>query len=154
MKRQKFSREYKLEAVKQVRERDVSAAQVARDLGIGANVVSRWVREASGDVRRAFPRQGQQPAEQAEIERLKREIVKLKAEKGLLKKGPFLGINPINLNDEIEIGPGHHSMAICAEHDEVQVDVPLLPLLSKRHQTKWKHWPQTATKRDCALNAF
>ena len=54
MKRQKFSREYKLEAVKQVRERGVSSAQVARDLGVGANVVSRWVREASGDIRKAF----------------------------------------------------------------------------------------------------
>ena len=87
MKRQKFSREYKLEAVKQVREQEVSAAQVARDLGIGPNVVSRWVREARGDIRKAFPGQGQQPAEQAEIERLKREIVKLKAEKDILKKG-------------------------------------------------------------------
>ena len=86
MKRQKFSREYKLEAVKQVREQGVSAAQVARDLGIGPNVVSRWVRESSGDIRKAFPGQGQQPAEQAEIERLKREIVKLKAEKDILKK--------------------------------------------------------------------
>jgi len=32
MKRQRFSREYKLEAVKQVRERGVSSARVARDL--------------------------------------------------------------------------------------------------------------------------
>jgi transposase len=86
MKRQKFSREYKLEAVRQVREQRVSSAQVARDLGIGPNVVSRWVREASGDIRKAFPGQGQQPPEQAEIERLKREIVKLKAEKDILKK--------------------------------------------------------------------
>jgi hypothetical protein len=38
MKRQKFSREYKLEAVKQVRERGVSSAAVAPYLGIGANV--------------------------------------------------------------------------------------------------------------------
>jgi len=86
MKRQRFSREYKLEAVKQVRERGVPSAQVARDLGIGANVVSRWVRESGGDIRKAFPGQGQLPAEQAEIERLKREIVKLKAEKDILKK--------------------------------------------------------------------
>ncbi len=35
---------------------------------------------------KAFPGQGQQPAEQAEIERLKREIIKLKAEKDILKK--------------------------------------------------------------------
>jgi transposase len=86
MKRQKFSREYKLEAVKQVRERGVSSAQIAKELGIGANVVSRWVREGSGDIRKAFPGQGQQSADQAEIERLKREIVKLKAEKDILKK--------------------------------------------------------------------
>lgn len=86
MKRQRFSREYKLEAVKQVRDRGVSSAVVARELGIGANVVSRWVREAGGDIRKAFPCQGQQPAEQAEIERLKRDIVKLKAEKDILKK--------------------------------------------------------------------
>jgi len=86
MKRQKFSREYKLEAVKQVREQGVSSAQVARELGISPNVVSRWVRESAGDIKKAFPGQGQQSAEQAEIERLKREIVRLKAEKDILKK--------------------------------------------------------------------
>ena len=86
MKRQKFSAEYKLEAVKQVLERGVSSAQVGRDLGISLNVVSRWVREAGGNIRKAFPSQGQQTADQAEIERLKREIVKIKAEKDVLKK--------------------------------------------------------------------
>ena len=86
MKRQKFSREYKLEAVKQVRDRGVPGAQVARELGIRENLVSRWVRETRGDTRKAFPGQGQLPAEQAEIERLKREIAKLKAEKDILKK--------------------------------------------------------------------
>lgn len=86
MKRQRFSREYKLEAVKQVHERGVPSAQVARDLGIRENLVSRWVREASGDIKKAFPGPGQQSADQAEIERLKREIIKLKAEKDILKK--------------------------------------------------------------------
>ncbi len=86
MKRRAFSREYKLEAVKQVRERGVASAVVARELGIGANVLNRWVREASGDIRKAFPGEGQQSADQAEIERLKREIIKLKAEKDILKK--------------------------------------------------------------------
>lgn len=85
MKRRAFSREYKLEAIRQVRERGVSSSLVAKELGIGANVLSRWVREASGDVRKAFPGQGQQSAEQAEIERLKREIIRLKAEKDILK---------------------------------------------------------------------
>jgi transposase len=62
MKRQRFGREYKLEAVKQVRDRGVSSAQVARNLEIDPNVVSRWVREAGGNVRKAFPGHGQQHA--------------------------------------------------------------------------------------------
>ena len=84
--RRKFDEDFRRGAVQLVFETGKPNAQVARDLGIGANVVSRWVREASGNVRRAFPGQGQQPAEQAEIERLKREIVKLKAEKDILTK--------------------------------------------------------------------
>lgn len=53
MKRRAFSRGDKLEAVRQVRERGVSSGVVAKELGIGANVLGRWVREASGDVRKA-----------------------------------------------------------------------------------------------------
>jgi len=43
------TREFKFEAVKLVLERGMAAAQVAKDLGIHANVVSRWVREARAD---------------------------------------------------------------------------------------------------------
>lgn len=41
MGRRAFNREFKFEAVKLVQERGMAAAQVARDLGIHANVVSR-----------------------------------------------------------------------------------------------------------------
>lgn len=40
----------------------------ARDLGISPNVVSRWVREAGGDVRKAFPGHGQRHSDASEIE--------------------------------------------------------------------------------------
>jgi transposase len=86
MARRVFSREFKLEAVKLIKERGVSAAQAARDLGVGQNVVSRWVREAAADAQHAFPGQGQMQPDQAELEHLKREIVKLKAERDILKK--------------------------------------------------------------------
>ena len=39
MQRRKFSREYKIEAIKLVRERGVSVAQAGRDLGIHENVL-------------------------------------------------------------------------------------------------------------------
>jgi len=86
MKRQKYSREYKQAAVKQVLDRGIPCAQVARELGLRANILNRWVRENQADPLQAFPGQGQMKADQAEIERLKREIVRLKAERDILKK--------------------------------------------------------------------
>jgi transposase-like protein len=51
MGRRNFTREFKLEAVKLVKERGVSVSQVARDLDIGASVIGRWVRENQADKR-------------------------------------------------------------------------------------------------------
>jgi transposase len=86
MGRRAFNREFKLVAVKLVRERGISAAQAGRDLGIHANVVSRWVREARADQAQAFPGRGQMKADDAELARLKRELAKTKAERDILKK--------------------------------------------------------------------
>ncbi len=86
MQRRKFSREYKLEAVKLVRERGVSVAQAARDLDVHENVLRKWVREYGSDPVQAFPGHGQMKPEQLEIERLRKEVAKLKAERDILKK--------------------------------------------------------------------
>ena len=86
MGRRSFSREFKLEAVRLVRERGVSVLQACRDLEIGENVLRRWVKELSADPAQAFPGQGQMKPEQLEIERLRREVTKLKAERDILKK--------------------------------------------------------------------
>ena len=86
MERRRFSREFKLEAVKLVRERGVAAAQAARDLDVHENVLRKWVREFAADPQRSFPGQGQMKREQLEIERLRREVQKLKAERDILKK--------------------------------------------------------------------
>ena len=49
MKRRKFSREFKIEAVKLVRERGVSVAQAGRDLDVHENVLRKWVKEFGSD---------------------------------------------------------------------------------------------------------
>jgi transposase len=91
MQRRKFSREFKLEAVKLVRERGVSAAQAARDLDVHENVLRKWIKEFDSDPVQAFPGHGQMKPEQLEIARLKREVAKLKAERDILKNchGPL-----------------------------------------------------------------
>ena len=86
MQRRRFSREFKLEAVKLVRERGLSAAQAARDLDVQENVLRKWVKEFGSDPVQAFPGHGQMKPEQQEIERLRREVNKLKAERDILKK--------------------------------------------------------------------
>lgn len=86
MGRRFFTREFKLESVKLVRERGDSIAQAARDLGVGQNVLGRWVREASSDPKQAFPGRGQMKPDDAEIARLKRELAKTKAERDILKR--------------------------------------------------------------------
>lgn len=84
--RRRFSREFKLEAVKLLRERGVAAAQAARDLDVHENVLRKWVKQFAADPQQAFPGQGQMKPEQLEIERLRREVTKLKAERDILKK--------------------------------------------------------------------
>ena len=86
MERRKFTREFKVEAVKLVRERGVTVAQAARDLGVHGTVLRRWVQEWAADSQQAFPGQGQMKPDQLEIERLRREVTKLKAERDILKK--------------------------------------------------------------------
>jgi len=89
MQRRRFSREFKIEAVKLVRERGVSVVtcpQAGRDLGVHENVLRKWVKEFGSDPVQAFPGHGQMKPEQLEIERLKREVNKLKAERDILKK--------------------------------------------------------------------
>lgn len=86
MQRRKFTREFKLEAVRMVRDRGVAVAQAARDLDIHENVLRKWVKELAADPGHAFPGHGQMKPEQLEIERLRREVAKLKAERDILKK--------------------------------------------------------------------
>ena len=92
MQRRIFSREYKLEAVKLVRERGVTVAQVARDLDVHENVLRKWVREYGDDPSQSFPGKGQMKPEQLEIELLRREVAKLKAERDILKKAAVSSI--------------------------------------------------------------
>ena len=86
MERRKFTREFKIEAVRLIAERGVTVAQASRDLGVHGTVLRNWVKAFRDDPEHSFPGNGQQKPEQAEIARLKREVAKLKAERDILKK--------------------------------------------------------------------
>ena len=86
MERRKFTREFKLEAVRLIKERGVSYAQASQDLRVHQSQLRSWVKALADDPQHAFPGQGQMKPEQLEIAQLKREVIRLKAERDILKK--------------------------------------------------------------------
>jgi transposase len=86
MERRKFTREFKLEAVRLIRDRGVSYVQASQDLNVHTSQLRDWVKKFCDDPEHAFPGNGQMKPEQLEIARLKREVAKLKAGRNILKK--------------------------------------------------------------------
>ena len=89
MERRKFTREFKLEAVRLIKDRGVSYVRASEDLGVHTSQLRDWVKKLSDDPEHAFPGNGQMKPEQLEIARLRREVIKLKAERDILKKAYF-----------------------------------------------------------------
>ena len=58
MERRKFTREFKVEAVKLIQERGVTVAQASRDLGVQGSVLRRWGRRLSPMRHRPFRAKG------------------------------------------------------------------------------------------------
>jgi transposase len=83
-KRRKYCPEFKRGAVEQTRQPGVSCAQVARELGVGANLLSRWARELNVEGGHAFGGTGSPRDE--EVARLKRELARVKKERDVLRE--------------------------------------------------------------------
>lgn len=80
-KRRKYSADFKREAVEQTRQPGVSCRQVALEIGINPNMLTRWVGEAEGT--QAFAGTGTPRDE--ELARLKRELARVKTERDFLR---------------------------------------------------------------------
>ena len=55
MERRKFTREFKLEAVRLIQERGVSYAQAGQDLSVHQSQLRSWVKAFADDPQHAFP---------------------------------------------------------------------------------------------------
>jgi len=74
MERRRFTREFKLEAVRLIKERGVSFAQASHDLSVHQSQLRSWVKALAADPQHAFPGQGRMKPEQLEIARFRRRI--------------------------------------------------------------------------------
>jgi len=83
MARRRYSREFKLSAVKLVNEQGYSIPDAARSLGVDANCVRGWI-EKFGSEPETAP--GGEGALKAELRRLRKENARLLMEREILKK--------------------------------------------------------------------
>lgn len=83
-KRRKFTPEFRAEAVKLVTETGRPVAQVAAEIGVGAQLLGRWVKlsqPADQEADRALD-----VSERVELERLRKENADLRLDRSFLKK--------------------------------------------------------------------
>lgn len=86
MKRKKYTREFKIEAVQLSEESDRPIIDVANDLGIHPNTLYKWRKQLLEDGEEAFPGHGKMKASDEEVRRLRRELARAREERDILKK--------------------------------------------------------------------
>lgn len=87
-KRRSYTAEYKVEAAHRVIDSERSIAEVARELGIDAGMLSVWVKDERRRVAAAevVGDRALQPAERAELLRLRRQVAELEKDNAFLVK--------------------------------------------------------------------
>ena len=88
MSRQRYGRQFKLEAVKLVQQQGLSKAETARRLGVTQDTITAWVHQFGSEAN------GEQTDESAELKRLREENRQLKMERDILKKATAFFANP------------------------------------------------------------
>ena len=83
MARKKYTREFKVSAVKLVNEQGYTVPDAARSLGVDPNCVRGWVQKFGSEAGMAPTGEG---AVQAELRRLRKENARLLMERDILKK--------------------------------------------------------------------
>ena len=84
--RRKYDREFKEDAIRLIVDGGRSVREVARDLGIHENMLSRWKKEYLQDKEHSFPGKGHMKPHEEEIFKLKRKVVDLEEDRAILKK--------------------------------------------------------------------
>jgi transposase len=92
--RKTYTAEFKLNAVRMVTDQKLSVAEAARRLGVGENLLRLWKKAFLDHGTDAFPGHGRLSAADEELHRLRAEVVRLKAERDLLKKAAAYFASP------------------------------------------------------------
>ena len=97
MPRRQYTEEFKQNAVQLVKTSGKTASEIAKDLGVNSNILSRWVREQNNLGERSFPGKGKRTLgteAEEELLRLKKELALVKEERDILKKAMAIFTQP------------------------------------------------------------
>jgi len=92
--RRRYTREFKIEAVRLLETSGKSASQIERELGIGQGNLWRWKRKYGSDSEQDTSGPGGRTPEQERIRELKRENEILRQERDILKKAVAIFSQP------------------------------------------------------------
>ncbi len=84
--RRKYTREFKLEAVRLYETSGKAMSAIEQELGITPYLLAKWVAQFREDEQEAFPGNGKVREGDAELRRLRRENEVLRQERDILKK--------------------------------------------------------------------
>jgi transposase len=84
--RRTFTPEFKTQAVQLVTEQGKSVAEVARDLDLSESLLRSWKTALAAGAAQAYPGNGNPPALEEELRRLRAENKRLQMERDILKK--------------------------------------------------------------------
>lgn len=99
-RRRKYSPEFKREAIALTRQPGVSCRQIALEIGINPNLLSRWRREADEDTDKAFKGSGSPRDE--EVAHLKRELARVPLEELVHGNGWGKPLEPVGLSERLK----------------------------------------------------
>ncbi len=85
-RRKKYTREFKLEAVRMMVEQNRTAKDVEESLGIGRGLLYGWKSKLTAEGALAFPGNGKVNPHEAELRDLRRELSRVRQERDILKK--------------------------------------------------------------------
>jgi transposase len=85
-RRRRYDAQFKLDAVRLIRDSDRAISDIARDLGIRRELLYKWKRELEADPTNAFPGKGKLKPEQEQLRQLQQEQKRVTEERDILKK--------------------------------------------------------------------
>jgi transposase len=85
-RRRRYDAQFKLDAVRLIRESDRTISAIARDLGVRRELLYKWKRELEADPTNAFPGKGKLKPEQEQLRQLQQELKRVTEERDILKK--------------------------------------------------------------------